>query len=126
MNRNRLLNLNFKYDSNKDLTIRPLVEDYDNTTLYMYDLEKHLELIKKITTREDYNELIEEYKKITRYSPIYIIAMIVMNEYIKKIVLYIHNMRIIADTEFFFINSTKLGNKTLIRAKGTIIKAMRI
>jgi hypothetical protein len=44
MNRNRLLNLNFKYDSNKDLTIRPLVEDYDNTTLYMYDLEKHLEL----------------------------------------------------------------------------------
>ena len=44
MNQNRLLNLNFKYDSNKDLTIRPLVEDYDNTTLYMYDLEKHLEL----------------------------------------------------------------------------------
>ena len=44
MNRNRLLNLNFKYDSNKDLTIRPLVGDYDNTTLYMYDLEKHLEL----------------------------------------------------------------------------------
>jgi hypothetical protein len=44
MNRNKILNLNFKYDSDKDLTKRPIVEDYDNTTLYMYDLEKHLEL----------------------------------------------------------------------------------
>ena len=45
MSSHKLMNLNFKYDPNKDLTQRPMIEDYDNSTLYMYDLEKHLDLI---------------------------------------------------------------------------------
>jgi hypothetical protein len=77
MNSNKLINLNLNYNPNKDFTKKPLVEDYDNTTLYMYDLEKYLQLTYinplKVIILNFLNEWTKiSYKKLTDFQKVYL------------------------------------------------------